>query len=199
MRATLRWAHADLRDAPRRGAVPRARHRRASSPPCCWPRPSSATRPTPGSGSSPSRRAPTSGLHTAAAADAGELAGLDGVESVAGPYPTAAPTVASRGSRASVELRGTRRPSPEAGRPLLTSGRWLDPATPDGVVLESSLARALLAEPGDTLTVPGTARQLTVVGVADSAEPRYRPGRADRAWSGRSRPPCRTRRPTAAR
>jgi putative ABC transport system permease protein len=44
------------------------------------------------------------------------------------------------------------------------------------VVLESRLARALLAEPGDTLTVPGTARELTVVGLADSAEPRYRPG-----------------------
>ncbi|MFJ5999565.1 hypothetical protein [Streptomyces sp. NPDC092370] len=34
----------------------------------------------------------------------------------------------------------------------------------------------LLAEPGDTLSVPGTARELTVVGLADSAEPRYRPG-----------------------
>ncbi|OSP30975.1 peptide ABC transporter permease, partial [Streptomyces sp. 13-12-16] len=34
----------------------------------------------------------------------------------------------------------------------------------------------LLTAPGDTLTVPGTTRELTVVGVADSAEPRYRPG-----------------------
>ncbi|MER7401416.1 FtsX-like permease family protein [Streptomyces sp. NPDC000070] len=114
-------------------------------------------------------------LHTDTGADAGKLAGLDGVDSVAGPYPTAAATVASRGSRAAVELRGTAQ-RPSVGRPPIVSGRWLDPATPDGVVLESRFARALLAEPGDTLTMPGTARELTVVGLADSAEPRYRPG-----------------------
>jgi putative ABC transport system permease protein len=114
-------------------------------------------------------------LHTDTAADTGKLAELDGVDSVAGPYPTAATTVASRGSRAAVELRGTPE-RPSVGRPPVVSGHWLDPATPSGVVLESRLARALLAEPGDTLTVPGTARELTVVGLADSAEPRYRPG-----------------------
>ncbi|MDT0403594.1 MULTISPECIES: FtsX-like permease family protein [Streptomyces] len=122
-------------------------------------------------------------LHTTAAADAGRLAGLDGVESVAGPSPTASLTLASAGGRASVELRGTSG-KPGVGRPLITSGHWLDPATPDGVVLESRLARALLAAPGDTLTVPGTARRLTVVGVADSAEPRYRPGeQAGLVWA----------------
>ncbi|MEU5537168.1 FtsX-like permease family protein [Streptomyces sp. NPDC020362] len=114
-------------------------------------------------------------IHTAASADAGRLARLDGVESVAGPYRTESATVAARGTRASVELRGTPR-LPSVGRPLLTAGHWLDPAEPDGVVLESSLARALLAEPGDTLTLPGTARTLTVEGIADSAEPRYSPG-----------------------
>ncbi|MFG2516805.1 FtsX-like permease family protein [Streptomyces sp. NPDC048584] len=122
-------------------------------------------------------------LHTTAAADAGRLAGLDGVESVAGPCPTVSLTLASAGGRASVELRGTSG-RPGVGRPLITSGHWLDPATPDGVVLESRLARALLTAPGDTLTVPGTARRLTVVGVADSAEPRYRPGeRAGLVWA----------------
>lgn len=114
-------------------------------------------------------------LHTDTAADTGKLAELDGVDSVAGPYPTAATTVVSRGSRAAVELRATAE-RPSVGRPPVVSGHWLDPATPSGVVLESRLARALLAEPGDTLTVPGTARELTVVGLADSAEPRYRPG-----------------------
>jgi putative ABC transport system permease protein len=114
-------------------------------------------------------------LHTARSADTGRLASLDGVESVTNAYPTEAATVSSRGTRASVELRGT--PSrPTVGRPLLTSGRWLNAREPDGVVLESRLARALLAEPGDTLTLPGTTRTLTVVGIADSAEPRYRPG-----------------------
>ncbi|GAA3792364.1 hypothetical protein GCM10022403_027970 [Streptomyces coacervatus] len=112
-------------------------------------------------------------IHTGESAQVRKLAGLDGVESVAGPYPTASTTLASRGTRASVELRATP-DRPTVGRPLLTAGHWLDPATPDGVVLESRLARALLAEPGDTLTLPGRARTVTVLGVADSAEPRYR-------------------------
>ncbi|MBL1086474.1 ABC transporter permease [Streptomyces actinomycinicus] len=114
-------------------------------------------------------------LHTTPSADARSLARLDGVTSVAGPYRTESATLAARGTRASVELRGTTR-LPSVGRPLLTAGRWLDPAVPDGVVLEGSLARALLAEPGDTLTLPGTARTLTVEGIADNAEPPYRPG-----------------------
>ncbi|MFI8345894.1 FtsX-like permease family protein [Streptomyces sp. NPDC085596] len=114
-------------------------------------------------------------LHTAPAADAGRLSRLDGVRSVAGPYAAESATVVCRGTRAAVELRATPRP-PSVGRPLLTAGHWLDPARPDGVVLESSLARALLAEPGDTLRLPGTARALSVEGVADSAEPRYSAG-----------------------
>ncbi|MFF9779189.1 ABC transporter permease [Streptomyces sp. NPDC013978] len=125
-------------------------------------------------------------IHTAASAegsDLGALDGLDGVEAVAGPYPTTATTVASRGTRASVELRGTGE-RPVTGRPLLTSGRWLDPGRPDGVVLESGLAQALLAGPGDVLTLPGSAGSLTVLGVADSAEPGYRKGeRAGLVWA----------------
>ncbi|WP_406446457.1 ABC transporter permease [Streptomyces sp. NBC_01613] len=114
-------------------------------------------------------------IHTGKSAQVAKLADVSGVESVAGPYPVASTTLASRGTRASVELRATPE-RPSVSRPLLTSGHWLDPATPDGVVLESRLARALLAEPGDTLTLPGKARTVTVLGVADSAEPRYRPG-----------------------
>ncbi|MGV9350991.1 FtsX-like permease family protein [Streptomyces spiralis] len=114
-------------------------------------------------------------IHALPSADTRRLAALDGVDAVAGPYATESVTVSVRGTRASAELRGT--PGrPAVGRPLLVSGHWLDPARPDGVVLEDSLARALLAEPGDTLTLPGTTRTLTVVGVADSAEPRYGPG-----------------------
>ncbi|WP_190018317.1 ABC transporter permease [Streptomyces lucensis] len=114
-------------------------------------------------------------IHTVPSADARRLARLDGVDSVAGPYRTEAATVSVRGTRASVELRGT--PGlPAVGRPLLTAGHWLDPAEPHGVVLESGLARSLLAEPGDTLTLPGTTRTLTVEGVAESAEPHYSPG-----------------------
>ncbi|MGC5565380.1 ABC transporter permease [Streptomyces sp. FR-108] len=174
MRATLRWAHADLRS--HRGEalfivlatagivasllLATALFGYATNP---WQRVFTQS------------QGAHVWIHTGPSADAAGLSGLDGVASVAGPYPTAAATLASRGTRASVELRGTVG-RPATGRPLLAAGRWLDPGAPDGVVLESGLARALWAEPGDTLTVPGTDRTLTVVGIADSAEPRYSPG-----------------------
>ncbi|MFK4103169.1 FtsX-like permease family protein [Streptomyces sp. NPDC019531] len=113
-------------------------------------------------------------LNTARSAQLGKLAGLDDVESEAGPYATESTTLTSDGTRAAVELRATPQHLTIA-RPLLLSGRWLDPASPDGVVLESQLARALLAEPGDRLTLLGTSRTVTVLGVADSAEQRYEP------------------------
>jgi ABC-type lipoprotein release transport system permease subunit len=62
------------------------------------------------------------------------------------------------------------------GRPLLASGHWLDHAAPDGVVVQASLAQALLVGPGDTLSLSGTGRTLRVLGVADSGEPGYRAG-----------------------
>ncbi|MEW2261510.1 FtsX-like permease family protein [Streptomyces sp. NPDC047853] len=174
MRATLRWAHSDLRT--HRGEalflilatagvvasllLATALFGYATNP---WQRVFTQS------------RGAHVWLHTDASADPAELAGLDGVGSVAGPYPTAPATVSVRGTRASVELRGTAG-EPSVGRPLLTAGHWLDPADPDGVVLESRLARALLAQPGDTLALPGTARTLTVLGIADSPERRYRPG-----------------------
>ncbi|MFF8946187.1 FtsX-like permease family protein [Streptomyces sp. NPDC014864] len=174
MRATLRWAHSDLRT--HRGEalfivlatagivaallLATALFGYATNP---WQRVFAQS------------RGAHVWIHTVRSADTGRLAALDGVESVAGPYPTEIATVSSRGTRALVELRGTPR-RPDVGRPLLTSGHWLDPRDPGGVVLDSRLARALLAEPGDVLRLPGTARTLTVVGVADSAEPRFRPG-----------------------
>ncbi|WP_053753337.1 ABC transporter permease [Streptomyces sp. MMG1533] len=174
MRATLRWAHSDLRT--HRGEalflvlatagivasllLATALFGYATNP---WQRVFAQS------------RGAHVWIHTGQSAQVRKLAGLDGVESVSGPYSTASTTLSSRGARATVELRGTDE-RPTVDRPLVTSGHWLDPATPDGVVVESRLARALLAEPGDTLTLPGTARRLTVLGIADSAEPRYRPG-----------------------
>ncbi|MFJ6918998.1 FtsX-like permease family protein [Streptomyces sp. NPDC101133] len=174
MRATLRWAHSDLRS--HRGEalflvlatagivasllLATALFGYATNP---WQRVFTQA------------RGAHVWLHTDRAADTGRLAALDGVQSVAGPYPTASATVAVRGTRASVELRGTAE-RPDVGRPLLTAGHWLDAGDPDGVVLETRLARALLAQPGDALTLPGTSRTLTVLGIADSPERRYRPG-----------------------
>ncbi|MFF4908713.1 ABC transporter permease [Streptomyces sp. NPDC001260] len=174
MRATLRWAHSDLRT--HRGEalflvlatagivvsllLATALFGYATNP---WQRVFAES------------RGAHVWIHTSESAKVGRLTGLDGVDSVAGPYSTASATLASRGTRAAVELRATP-DRPSVGRPLITSGRWLNARTPDGVVVESSLARALLAEPGDTLTLPGTGRTVTVLGVADAAEPRYHAG-----------------------
>ncbi|WP_327378231.1 FtsX-like permease family protein [Streptomyces sp. NBC_01216] len=136
-------------------------------------------------------------LHTRAGADTDALSGVDGVAALSGPYRTAATTVESRGARAGVTLRAAPVEPPQTGRPLIGAGSWL--AAPDGdgangtgsgtatgtgtgsVVLETSVARALWAEPGDTVRVTGpdgVTHQLRVSGTADAAEPRYQPGGA---------------------
>ncbi|WP_093803097.1 FtsX-like permease family protein [Streptomyces sp. Wb2n-11] len=121
-------------------------------------------------------------LQTRAGADTAALSGLDGVAALSGPYRTAATTVETQGARAAVALRAAQTRPPEVGRPLVTSGNWLAPSgggpAAGTVVLESSVARALWAEPGDTVRVTGqdgAASALRVTGVAEAAEPRYRP------------------------
>ncbi|MFJ6483728.1 FtsX-like permease family protein [Streptomyces sp. NPDC091682] len=129
-------------------------------------------------------------LHTRAGADTAALSRVDGVAALSGPYRTTATTVESRGARAGVTLRAARAVPPETGRPLVTEGNWL--ARPDGtatgtgagsgsaaLVLEASVARALWAEPGDTVRVTGpdgAPHALRVSGIAEVAEPRYHPG-----------------------
>ncbi|MGW1887083.1 FtsX-like permease family protein [Streptomyces sp. NPDC001970] len=183
MRATLRWAHADLRT--HRGEALFLVSATAGIVAALL-----LAAALFGYATNPWQRvfAQSHGAHvwirTGPAADLGGLAALDGVRAVSGPYRTATATVESRGARATAELRGAGQEPPTTGRPLLTSGRWLGPGTPDGVVLESSLARALVAGPGDSLTLPGTGRTFTVLGIADSAEPRYRPGeRPGTVWA----------------
>lgn len=143
-------------------------------------------------------------IHTSPSADTAGLARLDGVDALSGPYRTARTTLRSQGAEAAVELRGAAPDHAATGRPLITSGRWLDGSgAAGGIVLESSLARALWAGPGDTLSVPlslpgarpgarpgalpgadgSSVRRLTVLGIADSAESPYEPGdRPGTAW-----------------
>ncbi|MCZ7433160.1 ABC transporter permease [Streptomyces sp. WMMC1477] len=145
-------------------------------------------------------------LHTRADTDDAAVLGLSRlaeVSDVAGPYRTTRTAASSPSAEAAVELRATGPELPGTARPLLVTGRWLtaeDTGTPDGesggspsqvsphpgVVLEESLATALGASPGDTVTVPGEDRgrhPLTVVGVVETAEPGYRPGeRPGTAW-----------------
>ncbi|GHI27775.1 hypothetical protein Shyd_91460 [Streptomyces hydrogenans] len=120
------------------------------------------------------------------AAAVAPLAALDEVAAVSGPFRTAAATLETGGTRAGVALRATGARPPDTARPLLTEGRWLTTDGPrDQVVLERTLARTLWAEPGETVTVTLTGRRgpttrtLHVVGVAETAEPRYRAGQGD--------------------
>ncbi|MER7953087.1 FtsX-like permease family protein [Streptomyces sp. NPDC096079] len=127
-------------------------------------------------------------LHTRGDLDASALASLDEVAALSGPFRTAEATVDAAGARARVVLRGAGPRPPAVARPLVTEGRWLGPGPGDSgeIVLESSLARALWAEPGETVTVTGadgSPLSLRVVGVADGAEPLYRAGEgAGTAW-----------------
>ncbi len=137
-------------------------------------------------------------LHTRAGADMAALSRVEGVAALSGPYRTAATTLESRGARVGVTLRAAGTAPPETGRPLVTAGSWLtgpdesgsgtDAGAPAGtgtaagtgaVVLEASVARALWAEPGDTIRVTGpdgAPHALRVSGIAEVAEPRYHPG-----------------------
>ncbi|GAA3645530.1 hypothetical protein GCM10023079_39110 [Streptomyces chitinivorans] len=118
-------------------------------------------------------------IHTRDGAQPEELRDLEGVTGLSGPFRTARTTVELGGTRANAELRATGPEPPKVGRPLVTAGRWPAAGAADEIVLEGSLARALWAEPGDTLTARGargTEHTLRVTGVADTAEPRYTPG-----------------------
>ncbi len=154
MRATLRWAHADLRA--HRGQtlfsvlttagiiasllLAAAMFSYATNP---WERVFTQT------------RGAHVWVHTTAGAPVADLARLEGVAAASGPFTTARTTAEARGVRAAVELRSAGPRPPEVARPELTAGRWLSPGAPQGIVLERSLAEALWVEPGDTLTFPG--------------------------------------------
>ncbi|MFE9479193.1 FtsX-like permease family protein [Streptomyces spororaveus] len=131
-------------------------------------------------------------LHTNADADTAALSRVDGVAALSGPYRTTATTVESRGARVGVTLRAAAATPPETGRPIITDGSWLTRPDTTGtgagtgngagngaVVLEASVARALWAEPGDTVRITGpdgAPHALQVSGIAEAAEPRYHPG-----------------------
>jgi putative ABC transport system permease protein len=103
------------------------------------------------------------------------LAGLDGVEQVAGPYRATAATIAvGRGSQtAPVQLWAMRPVPPAVGRPLVRQGRWLTAARPRGVVLEASFAQAVHASVGSTIAIDGldgNSVRATVAGIASTSD-----------------------------
>ncbi|MDF5752520.1 FtsX-like permease family protein [Spongiactinospora sp. TRM90649] len=117
--------------------------------------------------------------------DVAALRGLQGVTGVAGPYRSAPVTLANEGRNAPLALRALPAKPPAIAHPVLHEGRWLDPADPDGVVLERSFAEAEGLRPGSPFTVTALSGQrhiLAVAGIAETAEqgfyPEWTPGLA---------------------
>ncbi|MFI6319965.1 FtsX-like permease family protein [Nonomuraea sp. NPDC050556] len=122
-------------------------------------------------------------LHTDGEPAVERLRGIEGVTQVAGPYRSAPVMVMQDGKKQQAGLRALPQDPPEVARPLLTEGRWLDMAQPDGVVVEQSFARALhlrLGAPLALTSLLGERHTLYVRGIADSAEqgfyPEWTPG-----------------------
>lgn len=117
-------------------------------------------------------------LRTDGRADTGALSRIDGVTAVSGPFRTLTVTAQHGREKAALDLRAAGTSPPSVGRPLMDRGSWLDGDDGDGVVLERSVASALWAEPGDEISVTRDGRRSTVrvVGVAGTAEPLYSPG-----------------------
>ncbi|MEW9547518.1 FtsX-like permease family protein [Nonomuraea sp. NPDC050783] len=113
------------------------------------------------------------------------LSGIDGVSQVAGPYRSVPVTVAQDGKKEPAALRAMPATPPKVAHPVVAEGRWLDPAQPDGVVVERSFARTLRLRVGAPFTIialSGGRHTLYVRGIADTAEqgfyPQWTPGLA---------------------
>ncbi|MEV0618096.1 FtsX-like permease family protein [Nonomuraea sp. NPDC050404] len=114
-----------------------------------------------------------------------DLGGIDGVTRTAGPYRSAPVTVAQDGQKEPAALRAMPATLPAVAHPVLAEGRWLDPARPDGVVVERSFADSLglrLGAPLSLIALSGERHTLYVHGIADTAEqgfyPEWTPGLA---------------------
>ncbi|MGI5269548.1 FtsX-like permease family protein [Nonomuraea sp. CA-218870] len=117
-----------------------------------------------------------------------QLAGvqaLDGVTATAGPYRSAPVTAMQEGRREPASLRAMPATPPRVAHPALVEGGWLDPAQPDGVVVEHSFARDLrlrIGAPFTVIALNGQRHTLYVRGIADTADqgfyPEWTPGLA---------------------
>ncbi|GIH25698.1 hypothetical protein Aph01nite_40080 [Acrocarpospora phusangensis] len=117
-------------------------------------------------------------IHTKDAPDVAELRGLTGVTEIAGPYVSAPATLAAGGRKVPVALQEAPAVPPKVATPLMTEGRWLDPADPGGVVVERSFATATGLRPGSAFTVTGldgATHALFVKGVAESGDQGFYP------------------------
>jgi putative ABC transport system permease protein len=113
---------------------------------------------------------------------AAALSTLPGFEAMGLPYQTTTATLQHGTATAPVALDAMSPVPPVMSRPLVVSGTWLQAASPDGVVVESSFARASHISAGDRITVDGldgsTSVKLTVIGTAETSDQGFYP-----AWT----------------
>jgi len=105
-----------------------------------------------------------------------QLARAPGVAEVSGPSNSLSGSIRIRGG--TEDLSAEVVDPNTADTPLVTSGRWLGDG--GGIVLESGLAAAVGASPGDTVTIQG--RPFPVRGVAMTAAGRYPLYRPAQIW-----------------
>ncbi len=117
-------------------------------------------------------------LRLAPRTDVRQLAGISGVTAVTPPYAATAATLVQGPLQSPVELRAMTPVMPQLGRLLVRQGSWLDPAVPDGVVLEASFAQAVHAAVGDSLVIDGIdgpSVRVRVIGIADTSDQGFYP------------------------
>ncbi len=128
-------------------------------------------------------------IQTTTEADAGALAGLEGVESASRAFRTASATAELGGTRARIQLRGAGPEPPKVARPLITEGRWLQESDAAGTGRRTP---AGTAAPDAGATSPhggaGGAARTRYAWLPPSAPPRTRP-RAS-CWRARWPAPC---------
>jgi putative ABC transport system permease protein len=106
------------------------------------------------------------------------LARIGGVTAVAGPYPTAAVTLAQGPVQSPVRLRAMSPAMPAVGRLLVRQGTWLTRKVPDGVVVEASFAQAVHVSAGARLMldgIDGNSVRVRVIGLADTSDQGFYP------------------------
>jgi putative ABC transport system permease protein len=108
----------------------------------------------------------------------GQLARLRSVVAVAGPQEAAAASLLRGPVKVPVEVRAMGPRLPAIDSPLIREGRWLTPAAPRGVVLETSFAAALHIAAGAQVVIEsldGGSVRVRVTGIADTADQGFYP------------------------
>jgi putative ABC transport system permease protein len=113
----------------------------------------------------------------------GLLRDVAGIRQIGQPYRAASATLEQSALKSPVELRAMKPALPAMSTPLVVAGTWLRSSAPDGAVIEASFAQAVHVGVGDQITVlgiDGHKAQMRVIGVADTADqgfyPQWTPG-----------------------